>query len=39
MALLLSVWQTPRETKYNIYALAEFAAQGRAWISHAVLRM
>ena len=37
MALLLRASQTPRETKYNVYTLAEFAAQGRAWTSKDVV--
>ena len=36
MALLLRAWQTSCETKCNIYTLAEFGAQGRAWTSHFV---
>ena len=29
MVLLLRAWQTSCETKYNIYTLTEFGAQGR----------
>ena len=37
MALLLRAWQTSCETKCNIYTLAEFGAQGRAWTLDVVL--
>jgi len=37
MAVLLGAWQTSCETKYNIYVLAEFGAQGRAWTSRVEL--
>ena len=39
MALFLRAWQASYETKYSLYMLVMFAAQGRAWTSDVVLRM